>query len=116
MELCKKILLALEASDEWWASESFTIEGYGPNTVRGHIRLLQDAAFVEILRTGPPPWIIATMRLTWAGHEFIDAARDQTRWDQARGIVARIGGATIDLLGKILAELAWRAAKDALPT
>ena len=45
--------------------------------------------------------------MTWEGHEFADAARDETRWKKAMGIVEEKGGAvTLDVLKELLLHLA----------
>jgi hypothetical protein len=42
-------------------------------------------------------------RLTWVGHEFLDAARDDTRWKKALGIIAKAGGSvTLPILKQML--------------
>ena len=43
--------------------------------------------------------------LTWKGHEFLDLARDQKRWTQAKGIVGKIGSAPISVWMKVLNDL-----------
>jgi len=48
-------------------------------------------------------------RLTWAGHEFLDAARDEKRWKKVLSVVAKAGGSVTfpilkQLLGKYLKE------------
>ena len=46
------------------------------------------------------------VNLTWEGHEFAEAARDETRWEKAMGIVTEKGGAiTIDVLKNLLSSL-----------
>lgn len=48
---------------------------------------------------------IAIHRLTWAGHDFLDAARDEATWQKAVGKIAKTGGAwTFDLLKGLLSE------------
>jgi hypothetical protein len=50
-------------------------------------------------------------RLTWEGHEFLDAARDDTRWKRAWTIVReKAGSVTVDVLKQVLTSLM----KDAL--
>jgi len=44
--------------------------------------------------------------LTWAGHEFAEAARDDTRWKNAMGLVKDKGGSvTIGVLTQLLISL-----------
>ena len=32
------------------------------------------------------------MGLTWAGHEFLDSARDETSWNKATGQLQKVNG------------------------
>jgi hypothetical protein len=44
-------------------------------------------------------------RLTWAGHEFLDAARDNTRWRNAkRKVVDTTGGLAFEFLRAVLMQ------------
>ncbi len=44
--------------------------------------------------------------LTWEGHEFTEAARDERRWKKAVGIVAEKGGnITLDVMKQLLMSL-----------
>jgi hypothetical protein len=45
-------------------------------------------------------------RLTWAGHEFLDAARDHKRWKKASALIAKAGGSvTFPILKQMLSSL-----------
>jgi len=47
-----------------------------------------------------------TLRLTWAGHEFLDAARNETVWKKASERIKKSGvDVTISLLKDILNQL-----------
>jgi hypothetical protein len=49
-------------------------------------------------------------RLTWDGHEFLDVARDDSRWNQAQSIAkVKAGSVTMEVLKEILAELMKKA-------
>ena len=44
--------------------------------------------------------------LTWAGHDFAEAARDETRWKNVMKTVKEKGGSvTIDVLKALLTKL-----------
>ena len=43
--------------------------------------------------------------LTWEGHEFLDNAREPIRWEQAKALVAKAGGASVQVLLKVLVNL-----------
>jgi hypothetical protein len=45
------------------------------------------------------------IRLTWQGHEFLDAARDDTRWNKAKDAMAQVGGFVFDVAKSLLIEL-----------
>jgi len=46
------------------------------------------------------------LRPTWAGHEFLDAARNDTIWHKAGERIKKSGvGVTLSLLKEILSQL-----------
>jgi hypothetical protein len=75
-----------------------------------HIMLLGDAGLAEVRdlgRTFDAPSGVAIDRLTMAGHDFLDTARDEIRWKKAMTTVNEKGGAvTIGILIQILSALA----------
>lgn len=95
MDLIRKILLAVEASDSGWSPESLTIDGYSDREVGYHCLLIVEAGLCNGEETtgghdaSPNAFLD---RLTWQGHEFLDAARDHTLW--TRAITACKKGAT----------------------
>jgi hypothetical protein len=59
-----------------------------------HVRLACEAGLVDAIDTtasGAPCW--RPMRLTWSGHEFLDAYRSDTAWQKAKDLVASTTGA-----------------------
>lgn len=110
MELIRKMVLAVEDGQNGYAPDDLQIDGYTAEQLGYHAHLLiQDG-----LATGPitshingsgPSAQLTT--LTWKGHDFADAARDETRWRKAMGIVQAKGGAvTLDILKDLLLQLA----------
>ena len=78
MELIRYILLQKEAEEP--------IDG-GHAEVVYHIALLKEAGFVEaVIRNDPlgVPSDAVILKLTWAGHDFLDAARDNKIWNMAK--------------------------------
>jgi hypothetical protein len=62
---------------------------------------LVEAANATTNSSGGPAAII--MSVTWAGHDFIDAARDDTIWNKTKNKVLSSGAAfTFDLLKEVL--------------
>ena|ERR1019366_2380837 len=79
INIVRELLLRSEAAESPFAV-SGVIETY-------HVRLMIDAGLIdgriseEITATAHNAWI---NRLTWAGHEFLDAARDEVLWRRVR--------------------------------
>ena len=73
-----------------------------------HSALLIEAGLVDgaiIPNSEGYPAGTSMIRLTWAGHEFLDAARDEESWQRATSSVAKAGGAfTISILSEILTQ------------
>jgi hypothetical protein len=72
---------------------------------RYHLRLLVDAGLVkEIDRTAAG---LACVRLTNAGHEFLDLCRSSARWREAKWIVQeKTGGLSLSVLRAVLTKWA----------
>jgi hypothetical protein len=108
LELIRKMILAIEDAPSGWAPV-LKFEGYTDAQFGYHAYLLLDAGFARgqdastIGGEGPEGFISS---LTWAGHEFAEAARDETRWRKALGIVQEKGGTvTIGVLTQLLVSL-----------
>ncbi len=109
MELIRKMVLAIEDAPQGYAPDDLGIEGYPPEQIDYHTYLLLDARLADGERIdtmesdGPAAKL---MNLTWAGHEFADAARDETRWKKAMAVVQEKGGSvTLSVLTQLLTAL-----------
>ncbi|MBN1375810.1 MAG: DUF2513 domain-containing protein, partial [Dehalococcoidia bacterium] len=81
MDLIRAMLLAIEADDHGFAPK-IEIEGYTQEEIGYHAVLLGEAGLVEVhdithMGSHSPEALIS--RLTWEGHEFLDAARENNR-------------------------------------
>jgi hypothetical protein len=103
MDLIRHILLRKEAEEE--------IEG-DQEAIVYHIALLKDAGFVdaEIIEGGSGfPVGAAILRLTWQGHEFLDASRDNKVWHAVKEKALKPGMSwTISTLFELLKQEAAR--------
>lgn len=85
MELIRKILLAVAATERPLDSMMVRIAHYTPDQITEHVRLLHDARLLD----GNPlvgadrrlRW--NELRLTWIGHDFVECARNETIWRMA---------------------------------
>lgn len=108
MDLVRTILLRIEDSPSGWARRPFGIEGFTPEQVGYHAHIMKEDGLIEAIDVtsseskGPEAMPQA---LTWKGHEFLDLARDQRRWNQAKVIIGKIGSAPISVWTKVLNDL-----------
>jgi len=112
MDLVRSILLELEKSESYAGFADIAIEGYSPDDISYHVLLLHEAGLIEALDLSGgdrPLWI--PVRLTWDGHEFLEASRDNARWKTAKRILAEKGGG---LIFEVLKQLLITLTKDAV--
>lgn len=99
MQLVRKLLLELEKRDHIIAtSDMMVIEGedHDPWTIEYHLSILADSEFVAAVYSNSGH--ISHYRLTWQGHEFIDAVRDDTIWRKVTEALQKLGGHTYPML------------------
>lgn len=102
-ELIRKLILAAEDNIEG----KIEINGYSKEQIGYHSYLLVDAGLAKgqdvttIHDVVMPQWQI--LHLTSAGHDFADAARNESIWQKATGIVKeKAGSVTIDVMKQVL--------------
>ena len=101
MELVRELLLRVEADEDFGALAS----KYSQEEIVGHVEILLDAKLLEgkvyhDLSGGPGSAYI--QRLTWAGHEFLDNARNDTVWNK---VTATIKNAATTASFEVLVEM-----------
>ena len=104
MDLCRRILLAVEDSTSGWNTGE-SDWGCEKDVLLYNCELLQEAELLWGEKRGRSGEF-DVIRLTWAGHEFVDAARDEKRWEEAKGIGDKVKNWTFATLGQVLAALA----------
>jgi hypothetical protein len=84
-----------------------------PQELAYHAQLLIDAGLAEgtvhygAYRGGRVPDKFHIERLTWAGHDFLDAARNDTHWKKAKSKIVETGSSwTFDVLKALLSHYA----------
>lgn len=113
MELVRQILLDATDNEHGYAKGNPVIDGYTEDQISHHIYLMKQAGLVEALEyadldsTSPKAHL---MSVTWKGHDFIEAARSNTIWAQAKEKAGQIGGSmTFDLMKDLLVSLARKS-------
>ena len=106
--LVRKLLLQTEGVTEQDLSQ------YDQDSINYHYHLLIDAGFLE----GKIHWVtnrtkgrvagaVTINGLTWAGHEFLDDARNETVWNKAMQTVNGTGGSiSLSILSTLLQSVA----------
>jgi len=107
MDLCRAILLHLEAQADNSAPQRISVDGVTDGEVSYHVKLLVDAGLIDALDFSDltsSQW--DPICLTWEGHEFLDAARDDTIWSKTK---AQAGDVPIQVLKELLIQTARNA-------
>jgi hypothetical protein len=110
MDLIRNILLDLETSNGDFSTSALETEQLSEVMIGHHIWLLKDAGYIvgvetRELRDKLP--IAMPICLTWKGHEFLAAARNDNVWHQTtRAIKTKIGAASMDVLMGMLERVA----------
>ena len=85
MDLIRRVLIEIEEADndpDEWIDLSFA--EWSDNAVSYHIKMLHDAGLIEardLSDLSGSDW--RPTSITWEGHEFLDAARNDTVWKKA---------------------------------
>ena len=108
MDLVRSLLLRLEECPHGYAPSRIEVVGHTSEEVGYHFLLMLEAKLIdgaEFSESGHPSPSAMPNRLTWLGHDFLDACRDNGRWRKAQGIFERVGGVTMDVAIKVLTSL-----------
>jgi len=119
MDLIRKILLKVE--DDCDDNTSLEIDGYSKKDVNYHIYLLNEAGLIEALICKPAHCFgdedfrinkykpdfeemgCIIYNLTWNGHEFLDACRDEGIWAQTKEKISRVAiSVPVSVLSNVL--------------
>jgi hypothetical protein len=106
MDLIRQLLLEIEANPSATEPCEPAPAGYSEEEIAYHATLLREAGLIEGADTDSRAGAaVAPIRLTWAGHEFLDVAREPRRWTEAKRVLAKVGGASLSVWKKVLAGL-----------
>lgn len=113
-DLIRDIALAVEKLRPGETLDS--MPGVDMQELGSHVELMLDAGLIEgKVMPGFMGSIVAVMvfRLTWDGHDFLDAARSETLWNKAKdSVIAPTASWTFE----ILKEWLKTEIKNGLPT
>lgn len=117
MNLVKKILLAIEEESSTDSNGIPDIEGHSQEEIAYHM-IIMDVGEAGLIFTntdtliGQQLPIFTSTRLTWEGHNFLDASKnDESSWRKA---VEAAGGLGFETLKTVLFELVQQTARNAV--
>lgn len=113
MDLIRKIVLLLEESPNGLTPGHPKIEGYTDEQVAYHAAMLIEAELAKGSSSNTfdsPSPVVLLNNLTWKGHEFADAARNDSIWDKAKKkIQDKAGTVPWEILTQLLGSLIKKA-------
>lgn len=97
LALIRKILLALEENESatGLGPVDLEIENYSDAQIGYHLKLLTERELIKATNfttMGSKHPVYRPSGLTWEGHEFLDAAKNESVWARALEAVAAKGG------------------------
>jgi hypothetical protein len=112
MDCLRALLLKIEELPSNGIWSGVEVEGYSPAQVAYHAHLAQDAKFIVARFLLDEADVFMVERLTYAGHEFLDAAREDKLWNKAKETVLKNAGTlTVESLKIALSMLMQKAAQ-----
>ena len=117
MDLVRKLVLYIEEKEDDNPILKAPFSGYSELDFEEHYHLLFEAGLVrcETVCSGSTPSRIVKVipfSLTWEGHDFADAIKNETIWKNAKAkITSQIGGLPFDVLKAVLIGMCKEAIK-----
>ena len=108
MDLVRQILLEIEEVDDGSGfPRKIDIPDFDNVTVVGHLMLLDEAGYIEgVSLRASNVTDYRPNRITWDGHEFLDAVRDPKIWTETKSELSKISGATtIEVIKQLAVSL-----------
>jgi hypothetical protein len=116
MELIRMILIEIEKQPSYLSEINLNFAGYSSEDIHYHVMLLCEAGLIvahDQSSLSDIYWI--PERLTWEGHEFLEASRDNNIWNKAKEIMSKGGGFVFDVAKPLLIKLIEHQISGYLP-
>ena len=110
MELVRKILLFVEKIDNTVRLEPLEIEGYSHDAIDHHTRILIEQGYLREkggISFSMDGISVGGGAMTYEGHDFLDAARNETIWRKITDQVgSTVGSTSIAVIKSLLEDYA----------
>lgn len=114
IDLVRGILLEMESDEHGFFARLPAIAGRGEAEIGYHVHLMSQAGLItaaDATSLGCAGPNAIPLSITWAGHEFIDAARNDAIWNKTKSKAISSG---LSFTFELLKELLVAAAKGPL--
>jgi hypothetical protein len=109
MDLVRRILLTMEAEAPASGTGGITIDGYDAESIAYHVIIMGEAGLLVVIDESTFANIDAIpVRLTWAGHEFIESVRDEAQWKTVKTQAEKAGGLVFEVVKSVASALMLR--------
>ena len=99
MNLVRELLLHIENSNDGRNCHVLPPKDYSAEETNYHLLLLLDARFIEAnVAEAFDGTSIRVKRMTWEGHDFLEAIRPPGVWDRVQKRVGELGSAGFDVV------------------
>jgi hypothetical protein len=107
MDLIRAVLIEVEKLPYDGGFHDISVHGYSGEEITYHVRLANEAGLIEAINLTTVDGICwRPLRLTYEGHEFLDAARSDTVWEKAKKmLLSATGVITIEGLKAALPQI-----------
>jgi hypothetical protein len=95
MDLVRQVLEEIEAHRDQFKFWEVEIDGRDPQDVAYQVQLLYEGGFIDaedLTSMGSPYRTFSPKRLTWQGHEMLDAIRNDNVWSEIKQKAKEQGG------------------------
>ena len=118
MELCRKILFAIEKQYIDASIYNLKIEGYSPKEVSYNSGLLYEAGLISAYKSQNADdhlYSFAVGHLTWEGHDFLDKIREDTILNKTKSIIkGKVLPMTLDIIKEVASAIISAAVQGAV--
>jgi hypothetical protein len=103
--LIREILFAVEKEPSYRSKITLEMEGHSSEEISYHVLLLAEANLIEAEVSARETAEYKPKRLTWEGHEFLEAIRQETRWKKVKDVMEEVGGFVFEIAKPVAINL-----------
>lgn len=114
MDLVRQISLTISNYKYGYAPTDIKICPFTDEEIGYHCLLMGEAGLLlteDTSALGESSPSAIPIRITWAGHEFIDNARNETIWNQTKEVVSKIGDVSFSVWASVLSKIVMHSLK-----